>query len=152
MKLVKFTEKLAKKYVSWKYITPYDIYNLPTWEEMKQKEYKATTQKGRKNYFAYVEDDAFLGVVSFKETSDNIYIGIAISPNLCGKGLGAKVLAQALKDFDKKNNRTKPFYSEVRSWNQRSIKTFQKCGFVVLETKKCKGKDGDFEGVCLQQK
>lgn len=152
MELVKFTEELAKEYASWKYASPYDVYNLPLWEEMKQNKFRITTEEGRKDCYAYAEEGNLVGVVSFKETPENIYTGIALSPNLCGKGLGRMVLALALEEYSKNHNRTKPFYVEIRAWNERSIKTCQKCGFVIVDKKLCKGKDGNFEGVCLELK
>ena len=150
MRLVNFTEKLARQYAGWKYPKPYDVYNLPSWDEMELKKYKITTYQGRLGYYAFVEDDVLVGVVSFKEMDTCIYMGIGLSPNMCGKGLGYQVLSKALEEYDKNNIRTKPFYAEVRAWNHRSIKTCQKCGFKIVDRKMCRGKDGDFEGVCLQ--
>ena len=151
MELVEFSEKLAKEYASWEYAAPYDIYNLPSWDTMLQKGYKVTTPEGRKNSYAYKYQNNFVGVVTFKEIQDYIYVGIALSPNSCGKGFGKSVLSRAMEDYDKQHIRKKPFYAEIRSWNERSIKTCQKCGFIIIGKKICKGLSGDFEGVCLKR-
>ena len=150
MELVKFNEELAKEYASWKYPAPYDIYNLPAWDTMVEKGYKVTTPEGRKNSYAYKYENNLIGVVTFKQNDEHIYVGIALSPNSCGKGFGKIVMSRAIEDYEKHNKRTKPFYVEIRTWNERSIKTCQKCGFVIIGRKTCKGLSGDFEGVCLE--
>ena len=151
MELTQFTEDLAKTYASWRYSSPYDIYNLPSWEQMLAQNSPITTPQGRANYYAYTQNSKLISVVSFKKNDNNIYVGIALCPDCCGRGLGAEVLNQALKDYDQNNNRTLPFYVEIREWNQRSIKTCQKCGFKIIDKKICKGKDDDFLGVCLER-
>ena len=151
MELVEFSKDLAKEYAFWRYSAPYDIYNLPHWDVMVKKGYKVTTPEGRRNFYAYKYQNKLIGVVSFKEKDEHIYVGIALSPNSCGKGFGKIVLSRAIEDYDKQNNRKKPFYVEIRSWNERSIKTCQKCGFVIVGRKICNGISGNFEGVCLER-
>jgi len=150
MELVDFNEELAKEYASWKYPAPYDVYNLPSWDVMVEKGYKVTTPEGRKSSYAYKNENDLIGVVTFKEKDEHVYVGIALSPYLCGKGYGKMVMSRAMEDYDNNNKRNKPFYAEIRSWNERSIKTCQKCGFEIVERKICKGLSGDFEGVCLK--
>ena len=152
MRIKSLTEKLAKEYASWEYPKPYDIYNLPEWDIMKASKYSVTTTIGRKQCYAFVQDNILMAVVSFKEKESAIYSGIALNPSFCGKGNGYKILTKAISYYDKKHTRTKPFCAEVRAWNIRSIKTCEKSGFVALHTSICKGKDGDFEGVYLEHK
>ncbi len=146
---VEFTENRAIEYVGWKYDGNFDVYNMPSWEYLKSKNSAICTKEGRKDFYCYEENGLTFGVVRFKELEDCIYVGIALNPKACGKGMGRIVLKTAITDYDNEHSRKKPLKVEVRSWNVRSIKTAEYCGFKKVGTTLCDGREGKFEGVVL---
>ena len=65
-----------------------------------------------------------------KEINNKIFIGIGLKPEYCGKGNGNYFLVDSLKEIESRYP-LKSIYLEVRSWNKRAIKVYEKVGFKI---------------------
>ena len=54
-------------------------------------------------------------------------------PNLTGQGFGCEVIQKSIEKL-KQNHPNAKVELQVRSWNIRAIKCYQKCGFKILKT------------------
>ena len=127
------TAEAAQAIALWQYEPPYDFYNWPVEE--------APT--------AMVIPDAFVsfdlhgrpaGTFSFGSdgqiptVEENPYgpgfldIGLRLRPDLCGQGLGESYVKAGLS-FGREQYQAERFRLSVAAFNQRAIKTYEKCGF-----------------------
>ena len=59
-----------------------------------------------------------------------ILYGIGVNPDLCNKHYGQRMLSITY-EISKKLYPNKPLYLEVRTWNIRAVKCYQKAGFRI---------------------
>lgn len=136
LKQVKFTEELAKEVTTWKYEGDYEIYNLPSWDEVLKKQISLCIEEKRKNFIGYVnEQNNLVGFVNLVDEGDSVFWGIGIKPKYCGVGIGKQIIKMAL-DECKKRYKNKPIILEVRSWNKRAVNCYESQGFKVINIKK----------------
>ena len=74
--------------------------------------------------------------------NNKIYIGVGLKPEYCGYGLGDYFLNDCVEDLKVKYPEY-TLYLEVRSWNKRAIKSYEKLGFKVTGTKISKDRLGN---------
>lgn len=123
------TTEVEKEEISrWRYDGEYAIYNLPSYEEMKQKNCGLANPKN--HFFSFYEKQSLVGYVNLCPEGKEVFFGIGVKPECCGQGYGQKmtVLASILSEALFPG---KPMYLEVRTWNQRAIQCYKKVGFVV---------------------
>ena len=115
---------------SWKYEGEYEMYNLPPYDEMREQQIGFCNPKSEKNYFAFLDGDVLAGFVNILEEQTEVFIGIGVNPNLCGKHYGRNIL-QTAYEISKQRYPDKPLYLEVRTWNTRAVKCYQRAGFHI---------------------
>lgn len=136
LKPVKFTEELAKEVTTWKYEGDYEIYNLPSWDEVLKKQISLCREEKRKNFIGYVnEENNLVGFVNLVDEEDSVFLGIGVKPKYCRVGIGKQIIKMSL-DECKKRYKNKPIILEVRSWNKRAINCYESQGFKVINIKK----------------
>ena len=64
------------------------------------------------------------------EEKEEVFIGIGVNPDLCNKHYGQRMLLITY-EISKKLYPDKPLYLEVRTWNIRAVKCYQKAGFRI---------------------
>ena len=64
------------------------------------------------------------------EEEKEVFIGIGTKPACCNHGYGQQMLQIAYEN-SKKLYSAKPLYLEVRNWNKRAIRCYEKAGFVI---------------------
>ena len=106
----------AKQICSWRYEAPYDVYDYLSYEAALNEQAAITK----------IENVAYTSIIS---KNDKIYIGIGIAPRFCGQALGKIYLNQTIIEC-KRRCPNKEIWVQVRSWNERAIKCYLKCGFV----------------------
>ncbi|PKG25649.1 GNAT family N-acetyltransferase [Niallia nealsonii] len=128
-------EKTAAYILSWRYPSPYDLYN-DTGEEESLKEFLENP------YFAVINEmDEIIGFycIGYSAQVPNGYlfgvyeegyldIGLGMKPELIGKGYGASFLAFILYLIEKKYGRV-PLRLTVATFNERAIHLYEKFGF-----------------------
>lgn len=126
----KLTEQDKKEICSWKYDGKYAIYNLPSYEEMKKLEAGFMNPLNEKNYRAFFIDDILIGYINLAEKENDIFLGIGVHPDFCGKGYGKKILKDTCQIAEELYP-DKLLYLEVRIWNKRAIKCYEQVGFTI---------------------
>ena len=82
------TEAEARLVISWRYPAPYDVYNLPPWEDSVRHGFGITQSALReREFYAVCRGDAFIGWFRLKPCADGIYLGVGLAPESCGCGL-----------------------------------------------------------------
>ena len=60
-----------------------------------------------------------------------MFFGIGVNPDCCGKGYGQQMTRMAW-EISQTLFPGKPMYLEVRTWNQRAIRCYEKAGFRIV--------------------
>lgn len=136
LKPVKFTEELAKEITTLRYEEEYEIYNLPSWDEIINKQISLCKKEKRENFIGYLnEENNLIGFVNLVDEGDSVFLGIGIKPEYCGVGIGKQIIKMALDECSKRYE-NKAIILEVRSWNKRAIKCYESQGFKIVKIKK----------------
>lgn len=128
----------AKQICAWCYSGEYSIYNLPDFETAKREMYSIFNPQKKQEFFCFLDSDNNVVAYSrFVQKQHCFVMGVGISPNLTGQGLGSEIILQSIEKLKEKFADVKVVL-EVRSWNKRAIKCYQKCGFKItkIENKK----------------
>ena len=124
-------EQEKQEICNWKYEDEYAIYNLPPLHQLKEKHQGICNPDTEGNYYAFYDDDIFIGYVNLVERNNKFSLGISIKPQLCGQGYGQQIINIACETA----NRLcpgKPVGLQVRSWNKRAINCYKKSGFHIV--------------------
>jgi len=124
------TEEEKRQICDWKYTGACEIYNLPAYEEMKAQRMAFMDPKKEKNFLAFLDGTTLVGFVNILEKETEVFIGIGVDPDLCGRRYGRRMLGQAY-EISKERYPHKPLYLEVRTWNTRAVKCYEKAGFRI---------------------
>lgn len=124
------TENEKQIVCSWKYSNEYALYNLPSYDEMKAQKLGFMNPGSANNYYSFYDHDVYVGFVNILEEAEEVFIGIGTNPDCCNKGYGQQML-QIAYEISKKLYPKKPLYLEVREWNKRAIRCYEKAGFVI---------------------
>lgn len=124
------SEEAKRQICAWKYDGAYDIYNLPDFEEMQARQTGFMNPRSEKNYYGFYEEERLVGFVNILEEKEEVFIGIGVNPELCGKHYGQKMLLKAY-EISKKRYPDKPLYLEVRTWNKRAVTCYERAGFSI---------------------
>ena len=119
-----------EKYViaDWRYSGDYALYNTRPYEEDRKK------GVGFANPgfigFSFYDRDALIGFTCLYEEDREIMIGIGVAPEYCGRGYGREML-ETTCGLSETMFPGKPLYLEVRTWNARAVRCYEKAGFVI---------------------
>ena len=113
---------------AWQYPAPYNIYNLPEACTMKTAGTGFYNPDKAKNYYTYYINSTLVAYTNFSLKNDSVTIGIGLHPDFCGKGYGKNILEQACL-LCTMLYPGKTLILQVRSWNIRAIKCYEKAGF-----------------------
>lgn len=127
-----FSESQAKEVCNWVYTGIYSVYNVLPWEVFVANHWQLADEGARKEIFhAILLDGEFIGFGRIQEVEDRIDLGIGLNPEYCGKGLGPAVM-QALVNKAMSLFPNKTIGLEVRQFNERAIKCYEKVGFKLV--------------------
>lgn len=124
------TDADKREICSWKYSGDYAIYNLPAYEKMKAQQIGFLNPAREKNFRAFYNADVLVGFVNILEEETEVFIGIGVNPELCGRHYGQHILQETYA-ISKELYPNKSFYLEVRTWNKRAINCYLKAGFKI---------------------
>ena len=120
----------AEKYIisDWQYEGEYALYNKSSYEEDKR------TGRGfanaKNNFFSFVDGEKLVGFTNLVEKEKEVFVGIGANPAYCNQGYGQRMLQQTY-ELSKLLFPNKPLYLEVRTWNQRAVRCYEKAGFRI---------------------
>lgn len=122
------TEEEKPLICDWRYPGEYALYDMPPYEDARR------AQRGFASpdlvAFTFYDEDDLIGFTTLYEESEEVMIGIGVAPAFCGRGYGREMICMTC-DLSEKLYPGKTLYLEVRSWNTRAIRCYEKAGFSV---------------------
>ena len=113
---------------AWKYTGEYALYNTPPYEE----DLKTRTGFAHPDFvgFTFFDGRNLIGFTCLYEEERAVMVGIGIAPEHCGKGYGPEML-RITQRISQQMYPQKPLYLEVRTWNTRAVRCYEKAGYVI---------------------
>ena len=124
------TDADKREICAWHYEGEYTLYDLPPYEEMKAQGRAFFNPEREQNYRGFFDGGKLVGFVNILEEEREVFIGIGVAPKLCGRGYGCQMLLDTYR-ISKEQYPEKPLYLEVRSWNTRAVRCYEKAGFAI---------------------
>lgn len=124
------TDNHKQEICAWQYEGEYAVYNLPPYETMAERNTGFMHPDREQNFHGFSEDGQLIGFVNILEKPTGISIGIGVHPDKCNQGYGRQILKQTIQIAQEKYP-GKPLCLEVRTWNQRAIRCYQRAGFAI---------------------
>lgn len=128
------TEAYAKEICDWKYDGEYSIYNYPDWNKVLSEKWAIANDEKREMEFSAVVDDnrRLCGYFRLINKDDHVLIGLGLKPSLCGQGLG-NAFMELLMQMCANMYPNKKLVLEVRAFNKRAVKCYEKAGFKTTD-------------------
>lgn len=125
----------AQEICGWTYEAPFDIYNFPSWEQMKKDGIEFGDSDLRAEQYAAVLDSqqGLIGFAQFFPLTGVTRLGLGLRPDLCGLGLGPAI-TRAVVSEAKRRTPTNEIDLEVLTWNTRAVRTYEHAGFHITDT------------------
>lgn len=128
-----FTEAHAIEVSTWQYPGIYSVYNLVPWAEIVENHWSLSDEDLRKEQFHTIYlNGEMIGFGRIQKAENRIDLGIGLKPECCGQGLGLPTMrvlvAKAEAMFP-----GEIISLEVRQFNERAIKCYEKAGFKVVK-------------------
>ena len=79
---------------------------------------------------SFYDGGTLVGFVNLSEEDTEVFFGIGAAPECCGRGYGQQMTKTACA-LSKKRYPGKPLYLEVRTWNTRAVRCYEKAGFRI---------------------
>ena len=124
------TDEDKKAICSWKYDGEYSIYNLPSYDSLKKSQTGFMNPYKEKNYRVFKSSDNIIGYINLVERETDVYIGIGVNPVFLNMGFGTRILFEGCR-LSNELYPEKPLRLEVRTWNKRAIRCYEKAGFNI---------------------
>lgn len=125
------TQAEKREICAWKYAGAYVAYNLPPYEKMLEERTGFCNPQREGNYMAWYWGEQLVGFTNLLEEDQAVFVGIGVKPECCGQGYGQKILEEAYA-LSKQRCPGKPLYLEVRTWNERAVRCYQRAGFQIV--------------------
>ncbi len=117
----------AQAISGWHYAGPYAIYDMNMVVPMLAQ--LPFSLFGRPIYYAALDEaDDLVGFFSFVRHGDTVEIGLALRPDLTGKGLGL-TFVQAGLDYARRAFAPATYYLTVALFNERARRVYERAGF-----------------------
>ena len=125
----KTTEEEKYRITAWQYDGEYAIYNNDAYENQKARGVGFANPKN--NFYSFYDGAALVGFINLYEEETEVFFGIGEDPACCGKGYGQQMTRMAW-DIAQSLFPRKPLYLEVRTWNARAVRCYEKAGFRIV--------------------
>lgn len=125
--------KEAQLICEWKYPKEYSIYDMPSYSLMESKGIALAKPKNLKNYYVFYDGDTLIGFINLLNEEKLVFLGIGVAPVHCSRGYGQQTLKQAI-ELSSELYGDKKIYLEVRTWNKRAVRCYEKAGFTIINT------------------
>ena len=123
------TEEEKILITEWKYEGEYSVYNAEPYEEQKKKGFGFANPQNHS--YSFYDEKKLIGFINLYEEKTEVFFGIGVKPEECGKGYGSQMTETACK-ISRRLFPGKPLYLEVRTWNQRAVRCYEKAGFHIV--------------------
>jgi len=149
-RIVPMNESHAEQICTWRYDAPYDVYNLPPWDTLRENREEFGDPHIRATQYAAVLDEhgELCGFAQFFPITGVTRLGLGMRPDLCGQGLGS-VFVQAIVREALRRTPDHEIDLEVLTWNLRARKAYESAGFRVTDTYERNTPSGTAEFHCM---
>lgn len=154
MHLQSLSEAMAREICTWRYEGVYSVYNLSDWEVVVSNCWELSSEIAREEYFvAIYSENELIGFGRIQDFEGKVSLGIGLKPDLCGKGYGNLAMSLIIEEA-KSRYPGDEIGLEVRTFNKRAKKCYEKLGFVTQRTymKETIGGFVAFEYMALENK
>lgn len=118
---------------TWKYPGIYHYYDLD--QDLEDYEEIIDEQKRQGHYFDVSIDGALIGYFSvYKKNETCLAYGLGLRLDLCGCGLG-KQFVKSIEAYLRTHYVTQSWELAVAQFNTRALKTYQSCGYRIVDTR-----------------
>ena len=138
----------ANRVAGWRYEPPYDFYDPDADPEDLAELLDA---EGRRDvYFSVLEGEDLVGVFQFDKRGAAVDLGLALRPDLTGKGLGMDFLAAGM-EFARGRFTPERFTLAVATFNGRAIRVYERLGFRRNGVFTHKTNGGEYEFLSMER-
>ncbi|MGM0884508.1 MAG: GNAT family N-acetyltransferase [Bacillota bacterium] len=125
----------ARQICEWIYEPPFDIYNWPSWEQMKKDGIEFGDSVLREAQYAAVLGNQLelIGFAQFFPISGVTRLGLGLRPDLCSQGLGSAFARLIALEARKRAPRDE-IDLEVLAWNSRAVRAYERADFRITDT------------------
>lgn len=123
------TEEEKILITEWKYEGEYSVYNAEPYEKQKKKGFGFANPQN--HFYSFYDEKKLIGFINLYEEETEVFFGIGVKPEECGKGYGSQMTETACK-ISRGFFPGKPLYLEVRTWNRRAVRCYEKAGFHIV--------------------
>ena len=81
-------------------------------------------------FYSFYDGDRLIGFIDLCEEENEVFFGIGAAPDCCGRGYGQQ-MARTAGELARQLFPGKPLYLEVRTWNTRAVRCYEKAGFRI---------------------
>ena len=124
----KTTEEEKYRITAWKYDVDYAVYNSTPYAQQKQTGFGFANPKN--HFYSFYDGADLVGFINLYEEPTEVFFGIGAAPEHCGKGYGQQMTRIACS-ICRSLFPGKPMYLEVRTWNRRAVRCYEKAGFRI---------------------
>lgn len=125
----KTTEEEKRLICEWKYEGDYAIYNSLPYEEQLEKQRGFANPKN--NFYSFYDGAMLIGYVNIVEEEFEVFFGAGVRPDCCNQGFGQE-MSRVAREISRQQHPGKPVYLEVRTWNHRAVRCYEKAGFRIV--------------------
>lgn len=125
----KTTEDEKQRISDWRYDGAYAVYNLPPYAEQLRMHRGFANPKN--NFYSFADGSKLIGYINLIEEETAVFFGIGLNPLYCNQGYGQRICKKALR-LSHQLYPQKPVYLEVRTWNCRAVRCYEKAGFRIV--------------------
>lgn len=144
------SEEHAQALCEWRYAPPWDIYNWPSWVNMKKDGIEFGDPVLRAGQYAVVLDDhgLFIGFAQFFPLGHVTRLGLGLHPDRTGQGLGPAFVRTLVREALRRTPGNE-IDLEVACWNKRAVRTYEQAGFRIEDTYPLPARSGEIECHCM---
>ena len=128
LEMHRLTEEEKYTVTGWRYEGEYAIYNDLPYDEQKKRGFGFANP--RNVSFAFCDQGILIGFTNLYEEDSEVFFGIGVNPAFCGKGYGQAMTRQTI-ELSHRRFPGKRLYLEVRTWNERAVRCYEKAGFRI---------------------
>lgn len=135
LRMEEMTEVYAKEISAWRYEGEYRLYDMPPWREMVEDGWAlADPDKRKSGYFAFVtEENKLAAFTRHTMETEGIMLGVGVNPDSLSMGYGSAAIGQTVT-FLTERYPEREIFLDVRTWNKRAVRSYEKAGFSVRAT------------------
>lgn len=126
------TEAEAREVCTWRYPAPYEVYDYADWETVAAAGWHISLPDRREaEYVGFTGGNLLQAYGRITAMEDYALLGIGLRPANCGQGMGAAVMLRLTALAAQRHPALQPAL-EVRTFNIRAVRCYERCGFRIL--------------------